>query len=459
MSYLLDLVKSFDENERKQFRHFDVIGKEELVCLQYAKHAAGKDFDETLLPAKLQLTKSHFDKINSVLLNKALLHFAGPVLKDKLDYLGRKQLPRLILHELKLTEKKLKKQNDTGTLLQFYEEAFRSTITANYNNFPLREIDHYAQSYMRLLGKEQEALKYRMFAHLHETMIRYHSAREQGSVENEKSLRHLLNLQQSVSGKKMYEVEMRIHLGLSAYYEIDDIHKTLHHLLEADAAARKVYDTISDKDKSFLLAMLGQQMLVLSRYPEAIAKYNELFTRFPYRANYLYHPYQLVFALLIVKDFKRAEEAMKKYIEPFLKNENARNFHFDIMRLYAIYHLLNKETAKAGDYLQRILQFGKQDFTPLGDVLFRLVHNVYCVQTGDYALAADVLKKNIKFIDSKSETDGLEPYKKMFLDLGKVIRYKSKGATAKQPFPLADLEEGEGRARLFMDLIRLPLQS
>lgn len=457
MSYLLDFVKSLDENELLQFRKLDLLGKEALVRDEYANQAKG--FDESFLPVKLQLTKSHFDKTNSVLLDKAMIYFAGSCLKDKLDFLGRKQLSHLIQHELKLTEKKLKKQNNAETLREFYEEAFRASTVANYNNFPVKEIDYYCKAYVRMLDKNEVALKYRILAKREETTIRYYTSRQKGSFENKKSLKNLLVWQRRIKGEKLFEVESRINLGLSAYYEVSDINKSLYYLLEADSAARKVYDKITDRDKSFLLAMLGQQLIVLSRYKEGIEKYEELFSRFPERANYLYHPYQFVFALLIVKDLKLAEQAMKKYIEPFLKNENARNFHFDILRLYAIYHLLNHETELAGNYLQRLLQFSKEDFTPMGDVLFRLVHNVYCVQIRDYALAADVLKKNIKFVDSKSDIDEMIAYKKLFHDLGKVIRFKSKSDSSKKPFPIEELEAGEGRAKLYMDLIRLPLQN
>jgi len=90
--------------------------------------------------------------------------------------------------------------------------------------------------------------------------------------------------------------------------------------------------------------------------------------------------------------------------------------------------------------------------------LFRFVHNVYCIQTGDYILAESVLKKNIKFMDSKLHIEGMIPYKKMFLDLGKVIRFKSKKQLTKAIFPINEIELGVGLARLYQDLIRLPLQ-
>ena len=459
MSYLLDLVKSFDENELKKFSALDVIGKEETVRNQYAEYAGAKEPDESLLHLKLKLTKSHFDKITSVLLNKTLLHIAGQKLQDRLEFLSGKQLEDLILHELKLNEKKLKKQKDKSALKEFYYEAFRVTLRFNYNNFPEKEMDYYCSCYLMLLEQKEEAEKYWILAKQQEMLIRAFAARKEGAVQREDSLKKLLQWQLEIKNKKLPYASVAINLGFSAAYEDYEPEKGFYYLEQADLTARKIYDQILDRDKMFLIAMMAMQLVGFGRYEEGIAKYVELFSKFPHlAAARLYHPYQYAFALLIVKKLDAAKAVMEKYIEPFLRNENARNFRFDILRLYAIYHLLKHENERAGDCLQQILQFGKEEFTPLGDVLFRLVHNVYCVQTGDYVLAGDVFKKNMKYIDSKLNIDGMDAYKKMFLDLGKVIRFKSKSNSSQKPFPVHEIKMGVGRGRLFMELVTLPLQ-
>jgi tetratricopeptide (TPR) repeat protein len=459
MSYLLDFVKSLSETELQQFRQLDLIGKEELVRNEYANQFSDKTFDESALQAKLYLSKSHFDKINSVLLNKAVAHFAGSNLGNKLDFLFSKQLEGLVLHELKVLEKQLKKQHDQNALKDFYDQASICIIRFNFNYFPVKEIEYYVTNYIQLLGADEEAKKYKALAKRETVLIQYYSSRKNGDKNIEKSSAKLLQWETEIKDKNLFEAEYAIYLGIGAYYEIFDNEKCLYYLKQADTAAKKVYDKLSESEKIIMLSMLGQHYIVMNRFEEGIAKYEEAYSKFPHIiGTRLYHPYQLVFALLIVKDFKKAKEAMKAHMEPFLKNENARNFHFDILRLYAIYHLLNHETEKAGNYLQQLQQFGKEDFTVLGDVLFRLVHNVYCIQTGDYALANDVFKKNIKYLDSKIEIAGFSAYKEMFLDLGKVLRFKIKNNSQQASAVIEKLNPGEGRGRLYAELIKLPLQ-
>lgn len=459
MSYLLDFIKSLNEAELKEFRQLDLIGKEDLVRNEYANYFNEKTFDESDLHGKIGLSKSHFDKVNSLLLDKALVYFAGSELSNKLQFLFSKQLVEFILHKLKLLEKQFKKQNDKEVLKYFYKQAFLCTIRFNFNCFPVKEIEYYCVCYIRLLSNKEAAEKYKSLAKQQDVLIHYYSSRKNGAEKVKKSFEKLLQWEIEIKDKKFFEAESGIYLGLSAYYENIDNQKCLYYLQQSDAAAQKVYNKLTEKEKIILLSMMGQQFLILNQFEEGIAKYEEVYTKFPHIiGTSLYHPYQFVFALLIIKNFKKAAEVMKAHMEPFLKNENARNFHFDILRLYAIYHLLNHENEKAGKCLQQLQQFGKEDFTTLGDVLFRLVHNVYCIQTGDYTLAADVFKRNIKYLDSKIEIAGFSDYKEIFLDLGKVLRFKSKNNIQQHSSLIENLAMGDGRGRLYAELIKLPLQ-
>ena len=59
MSYLLDLVKAFTENEKQAFRHMDLIGKEEIVRDFYLQNAHNPRFDESAMTQKLAISPQH----------------------------------------------------------------------------------------------------------------------------------------------------------------------------------------------------------------------------------------------------------------------------------------------------------------------------------------------------------------------------------------------------------------
>lgn len=459
MSYLLDLVQSFDAEEMKAFRRMNLIGKEEMIRDEYAKEGQKEGFNESLIGEKYQLTKTHFDKITSTLTGKTLAHFAGEKQGNQFEFLAGKQLYDMLLHQLKITEKKLKQKKDKGALTQFYKDACRVTILFMFNSYPEKEIVYYTDCYVRILGKTDLEEQYKVRAKQEEMIIRYHYHRKDGKRRIREGFKTLKQLEKEVQGKKFYQAEMSIHVGLSAYYDTLDTKKSMEYLLKADEAARHVYHRISERDKAFLLAMVANMMIDLGMYKEGIAKYEESFDKFGHLfRGRIFHPYNYVFGLLIEKDLDKASAVMRDYIDPILKNANARNSRFDILRLHAICHLLRHETEQAGEKLREIMQMSKEDFTPLGDVLFRFVHNVYCVQTGDYTLASSVLKKNLKFMQSKIDITGFEVYKKMFEALGKVIKIKAGNKPVPKPFIASGLWPGKGKSRVYQHLLELPFE-
>ena len=59
MSYLLDFVKSFTEPELNQFRHLDLIGKEESVRDEYLRCVTDKEFDDAWEEKMKEVTLSY----------------------------------------------------------------------------------------------------------------------------------------------------------------------------------------------------------------------------------------------------------------------------------------------------------------------------------------------------------------------------------------------------------------
>lgn len=112
MSYLLDFIKTFDEKEWLEFRKLDLAGKEELVRDAYARNAKSNSFSEHKLPTALQISQAHFDKINSILLDKTIHQLYGNDYVVSLRSLHKKGLSQLMLHELKIMERSVLKARD-----------------------------------------------------------------------------------------------------------------------------------------------------------------------------------------------------------------------------------------------------------------------------------------------------------------------------------------------------------
>src|SRR5581483_9999811 len=155
MGYLLDFVKTFTDDELKQFRRLDLIGHEEILRDYYARNLREKNFNESGLAIKFGLSQSHFDKLNSVLLDKTIQAFYGHDYGEALFFILHKGLSDLVFHELRILERKVLKRSSAAEELKFYKAAFdvlRSMYHPNYNS----KLTHsYGQKYLKALGRKK----------------------------------------------------------------------------------------------------------------------------------------------------------------------------------------------------------------------------------------------------------------------------------------------------------------
>ncbi len=454
MGYLLDLVKSLNNDELKRFIAIELSGKEAAVRDAYAATAGLADFNEALLPVKLSLSQSHFDKITSVLLDKTLNLFAPGGLENKTDFCIEKHLTPLLVHELKLAEKRIKKKGEKQQLLDFYRIAFLSYSRFSYNVFDEKKLRYYAYAYTGLLSKKEGEEKYSLLAKMEEGITRYHSLRQSHEANKKAALKQLGKWLNEVKGKNWHRAEMHLYTAFSSCHEGDDAATSLGYLLKAEEAAKKNYDTIDDRQKAFLLLMKALLLIDLNRFEEAIANYEKALQEF-YEVvqGRMFHTYNYCYALMLAGHYGKASAAIDKYLNSFLSNENARNFHFDILRLYLMLALLTNDLKDAAHYVQRVMQMPKEDFTPFGDGVFRYVHNIYIAQTGDYEMAASLVKKNLKFMKAKLEISGFDNLVRLLTELNSVLRVKRNILLEKNTPASVELQSMDGKTFLYARLL------
>lgn len=453
MSYLLDFAKTLTEEERIAFAQIPLPPKESAIRLPYLNPQQLTKQKEQKLPVQLGVSKSFFDKTTSLLLDKTLAHFAATDFWAKMKWLHHKQLFHLLLHELKLEEKRLQKTTSKKELKLFYLHAFNIVRLFNFNDFPEDKLNYYCNHYIKLLNNEEEE-KLVVQSVLQNVLIHYHNHRSSGSAFRKKSAALLHRFLKVAIANNFVLAQVHIHIAFSAISELLQADEAITHLQEAQRLALLIPEKVERRTQIYLLVMLADLLAERNDFNTSISYYKQAFDSFPEILKLkMYHPYNYCFVLLCAGKTKEAEKNLKQFIAPFLENNLASNNHFDILRLYAIFYLLHNETAKAGKFLQQLLQFPKDDFTPLGDLLLRFVHNVYCLQVNDFALAQSMLKKNMKFIDSKPDLIDFATYRKFFLALGKAIRFKaSKKQLSSNFFEEYDIDYS-GKKRVYLNLV------
>lgn len=401
MSYLLDFVKTFDNAEKKLFRHIDVIGKEEWIRDAYANRALQKNFNEQSLPKEFDLSVAHFDKINSLLLDKAIIQLYGNDYSKCLTALVKRGLTKLMLHELKIMERRVV-QSKTQALF-FYEAAFEAVCSMFHPNYDEKQAHAYGKKYLQALGgKANIADETKVAMRIHQsTMVAQAVA---GNEETYRaSAKAVLNKwEKKLEGSKNHLALFHFHFTQSCFVKFygNDVAP----FLEALEKCSKILSQLDEKtqrDYSFrVYGELSFGYVEAGNFLEAEKIYTKAFA-LPHIdiARQSYHSGNYFNVCLINNNLKRATEIFENQLKGFLAPHINPSLRFDTLVNVIMLHLYKKNFDTAFEYLQQMRAYKRNEITPMGQILIRICETLYFYYQHDYKMAATLAKRNARFMN------------------------------------------------------------
>lgn len=403
MSYLFDLVKTFDDAERQQFRQLDLIGKEELLRDAYANADRQTKFNEAQLPSKLNLSQSHFDKINSVLLSKTLKQLYGTDYMKCFSALVKRGLTQLMYHQLKITERNISTQKKTKERIDFYQSGFEALCSVFHPHYDAEKAALYGKKYLRVLGKRAT------FADEVYVAMRVHQSTmvAQAVAGNEETYRATA---QAVLNKWRAKIETTT--SKQAWFHFHFTEAGFVKFYGSDAAP---FLTAMEKCKSLLAYLEKDQKqdysfrvycelsfgyIEAENYRAAEQNFETAFA-LPY-INPLRQSYQsgnYLYVCLINKNYRQAQFIFKNYLNHFLEKGINRSVQFDVLVNALMLHLHTKQFNEAFEHLQQMRTYKRNEITPMGQVLIRVCETLYFYCQHEYKIAAVTAKRNMRFLN------------------------------------------------------------
>ena len=414
MSYLLDLVRTFSPDEMAQFRHLDVIGKEELVRDTYANHAKGSSFNESKLPQQLQLTTAHLDKINSILLDKAISTLFGNDYNKALSTILNKGLSALMLHELKILEKKVNKQNDPKTELAFYRAAFENLRSMFHPNYNSKLTHQFGNKYLQALGSKKTIADESygaMFALYGDIVSASYGGMEK--TFKPKAIKLLEAWEKKIAPFKNPGAAFFTEYARATYYKhfTEDAHGFLNANEQALEAFRKSKGALDSKYEGIVLCELGFGNIAIDQfikgqeyYASAFEKFSDIVGKSTYQAGNYFG------AALLNKNYTEANRIFDKYLRPKIQPSTNRSVLFDIYIIAAWAHIHQLQFDMAFEYLDKLKQYRKNEITMLGHVMVRQLESTCFYLSGDIKTATITLHKNIRFIQKQQGASSVFSY-------------------------------------------------
>ncbi len=427
MSYLLDFVKSLDENELNKFRQMDLIGKEELVRDEYLHSATDKKFDETKLPARLKLTSSHFDKINSVLLGKIIFRLFGEDYRKIFSSILLRGLSGLLLHEIKIVQRKVLKVKNAEMQIHFYKSVFDSLIKMFHPNYNSKLTHEYGKKYLDALGKnrtvEQEAY-IALFAHYGDMIAEVMAGNE--LIYKKHAWSVLEKWQKNLPRINNPNVEAYYHFVLGNYYKYFTDSADL--FLQANQDGLKIINRASDETKCLLhgrllcetgLGFMEKNDFAMAQffYEKAFALSDDRFSK-PY-----FHYGNYFYSCLCNRQPQRAKKIFETSLQNFLQNSTHRSLQFDILQMKFVLSLHLKDYDTAFTCLNEMRAYKKNEVTHFGSILIRFSETLYYYLLKDYKVAAAMAKKNLKFLSLPENNIPQYVYHRQYIDcIDKLIK-------------------------------------
>jgi tetratricopeptide (TPR) repeat protein len=402
--------------------------KERLVLATALQVVDDKRKEADFTFESLSISRSHFDKINSVLLKKVYNTLTDGSFNSIVTLLHSRGLSSLLLHYIEIEHRKIKGVEDNDQKKNFYKTVFETLRRFPLDILDLKVLRKYADLLKPLLNKSDTDsplvidLKYVYIvnaAYFFKVGLKYVDAALQNVIE-------LVPNPDKYSGDPVYS---HYHLNLSVYYRDykNEFEKAIYHIREAIENSKKCALGKDDAFMANLYGLLGTALCQNSEFDKALTIYQKAYTDYaPLITRSHYHNYLYPTTAIICGNFDVAIRHMDTYIKPFLTAHSQLYFKFDAIRLYALYYMHVGNLPEAYKYIQQALSIKRSEMTEAGDIMYRMAENIYFLLHGDYELAVNMAKKNMRFLKRKEYDFDNNEHTHLFYAAGELAKMRLK---------------------------------
>ena len=416
MSYLAELVKTFTEEELKQFVFLDVIGKEENVRDAYAQLAREKTFDEATLAASLGLSDVHFRKIGSLLLDKIVERLWGDDYLKKFTDLQNRGLVDLVFHEIKIEEKRLLKTGDTEAISHYYKAVFdvlRAMFHPKYNS----KLTHdYGKKYLASLGKKkrfEDEVEIEMMA-INGDILSVR-ARGKESTEYPAIEKAFGRWQKRIAEQQNPMADMFFGLAKSNFHKYDEQPDKFS---EAVAFALQGYSKapagqLPKRWEGLLRTEEAYGQLQHNRYEKAFSLYEGIMADLPDTyGQHIYHQYIHLVTAILSRKFEKARTLFQTYFLSRLRDDLMPMISFECYGLGLLLAIHERNTEEAEKWYRLLITVPTAQINDISKLMLRYYEVMYFYFSGERETASTLSAKNIKYF--KSLPNGEKDYGLMF---------------------------------------------
>lgn len=459
MSLLSDFLRTLKDDEIASLKKIPFTVREHDAFMKTVLFVAQKNFADAALQQELKMTKAHFDKMNSVLLDKVYAQHTGGEDGKVLYMLWEKGLYDHLFHEARVRERRYLKVGDKKKLAVYFRLVFGITLRLPITQNKIELAETYSKKYLSALKKPTEEQVWEIEMMKLWNTIFYKSAHGKMKVHEPVIISALKKWEKKLAGKKYSACSFFYWLCWSTYYEYysHDFQSWSTSLRNALREFDNSKKDLGENYRVYVLTKLASAFCQGNFFAESLQMYREAFKKYEAQLlRNLYHPLMYSIIAIINHEFDDAEKMLEAHLIPRLHKFPEESLNFDIERNCAILYMQKNDFEQAAHYLQLGQQWHKTQISLLGDILQRMVHNIHFLLVNDYETATALLTKNKKFLSTKPKDAMVKEYGTVFTLIGEIIRYK-KGKKLPVDFQKRLDAIQIGIMKLYVDLLKKAL--
>lgn len=404
MSQLQAFLNVLQPNELQQLKKIRLIGKEKIVFdyLYSYRHKELPPVEQVC--SDIGITTSHFYKICSVLMDKFYEDLVPERGYQLLYYLNRKDLYSHFTHEMLMQEKEMLKLGvSKGEMEQFYYKCFQLLQRVSAKNLDEELILSYGDKYLKHKVNKVEHDEYMVRCSFLATKL-YVLKATRKDIETAKSiLDELLEIEVILAGSKNFYAKYQLNRAFSVFYNhcSGEPQKVIHYLNE-NLKIIEAHSTVFNREELALNKCKIAEMYYMDSQFER--SFQEYFTHFQIyadvMANDFYHHAKFAQVALIVSKYDFAKELIESRFNLFIESKQTGTGTMGCL-LLAKYYLLAGPYSLANKYIQLAKKLISKSFYIQYEFETRILENMYFIFQNDTKTAQSLLKKNVKYMNSK----------------------------------------------------------
>ncbi len=343
-------------------------------------------------------------KMKSVLLVKCYNALAPEGSIKLLDLLSRYRLYHHFIRELEKQEKTIN-ENTLNERHQFYEFAFQGLHRLPYSLTNIDQLKKYGDKYLKnVVNKElyEQTLIIQLKILTYKVLKQFF--RMQKAEHSDYLFRELLEIRNSIDKKSTVTLEALYHLaaGMFYYYTKADYNQSLSHLLHTKKILTKETTGLKYEERESVEVFIALTYYQTGKFTEALNILLETEKTFPTILKTQTHVINRMIELhLIHENLKEAKTLLDNKMKRFLditENDSAALASVSYMK----YYLLKDDLNNAFVYLTKSREFLNKKSFVNHEIEVRILEIIYFMYNDDFAFAAILTKRGIKFLNEKT---------------------------------------------------------